>query len=103
MNRIIFICGFISIFFPPESQNSILDSVVNIDDAQKILSFLASDSTKGRFTGTDEANEVAIFVALQFRSARLKPIAGYEGYLMPFNVLMKNNENKTAYNVLAGL
>jgi hypothetical protein len=103
MNRIFFICGFIFIFFSAQSQNSILDSIVNINDAQKILSILASDSTKGRFTGTDEAEKVATFVALQFKSAGLKPIAGYEGYLMPFNVLMKNSENKTTYNVLAGL
>jgi putative aminopeptidase FrvX len=103
MNRILFICGFIVIFFSAQSQNLILDSIVNINEVQKILSFLASDSTKGRFTGTDEAKKVATFIVSQFKSARLTPIAGYENCLMPFNVSMKNNESKTTYNVLAGL
>ena len=103
MNRIFLILFSNFLFFSAKSQNSILDSLINIKDAERIVSFLSSDSLKGRFTGTDEAKKATDYIVSEFKSAGLKPISGYEDCLMPFLFKDKSTGNKVAYNVLAGL
>lgn len=99
---VLLLCFVIS-FSHTYGQTSILDSLVNSDDAKRILSVLASDSLKGRFTGTDENKKAADFIVSEFKSAGLKPLAGYEDYLMPFKIWIKNKGDVTGYNVLTGL
>ena len=101
--RPVLLLCFVTAFLHTYSQISIPDSLVNSDEARRILSVLASDSLKGRFTGTGENKKAADFIVSEFKSAGLKTLAGYEDYLMPFNVWLKNKGNVSAYNVLAGL
>src|SRR3954468_13615657 len=86
-----------------KGQTALLDSLINSSEAKKIMQFLASDSLKGRLTGTDEAKKSAVFIAEQFLSARLRRITGYDGYFMPFTFVTKEGNQITGYNVLSAL
>src|ERR1051326_1111170 len=103
MNRILLLLLSCFLFFSARTQTTIPDSLINKTDVKNILSFLASDSLKGRFTGTDENKKAADFIILQFKSAGLKPLSGYENYLMPSKAWTKNNGYQFIYNVIAGL
>src|SRR5690349_12284359 len=86
-----------------KGQTALLDSIINSYEAKKIMQILASDSLKGRLTGTAGAIKAALFIAEQFRSAHLRPIVGYNGYSMPFTFVTKEGNQKTAHNILSAL
>jgi hypothetical protein len=99
-----FLILFFALFLTcAKGQTALPDSIINSSEAKKIMQFLASDSLKGRLTGTDEAQKAAVFIAEQFLSARLRRITGYNGYFMPFTFLTKEGNQKTGYNVLSAL
>ena len=59
-----------------------IDLLFKPDSIRKIVEVLASDSMKGRFTGTAESYRAAQFIIDKFSRAGLKPLAGYPDYLM---------------------
>ena len=70
-------------FFIAHGQSPLSDSLFHPDSLRHIVEVLASDSMKGRFTGTAENFNAALFIANEFQKAGLKPIAGNDGYFMP--------------------
>ena len=55
------------------------------------MEFLASDSMKGRATGTPEALECARWIAKKFESYGLQPYDTVSGYLQPFTLARSKN------------
>lgn len=51
---------------------------------QRHLSFLASDSLKGRGNYTQELQQAAFYIAEEFSKAGLAALPGFEGYFHPF-------------------
>ncbi len=78
------------------------DSVFHPDKLKELVSCLAHDSMKGRFTGTPEILKVRDFIAEEFKKAGAQPIEGYENYFMPF---VANNQGQlmNAFNILGAL
>lgn len=104
MFRLILLLIFILLMvFSARCQTPLLDSIVNKAVVKDLIEYLASDSLKGRFTGTNEAKITAEFIANEFRSAGTKSITGVNGYLMPFLVSNKYDNKMIGYNVLAAL
>ena len=89
-----FLCPFIA--FP---QNEIRDSIINSNDIRASIEYLASDSLKGRLTGSPEAKMAADYIALAFQNAGAKPVAGNDGYFYKFDFWL--NPNIVGYNVVA--
>ncbi len=87
-------------FAQQNSLDSILDSIINPIALREIVEFLASDSLRGRLTGTGEANKAADFIVNEFRNAGARPLASNQGYLMPFPTRF---HNVVGYNVMAAL
>jgi len=67
------------------SQPAVLDSFINKEFLRSTIEFLASDSLKGRFTGSPEANKAANFIADEFRKAGMKAPDSSGKYLVPFS------------------
>ncbi|MDX2046240.1 MAG: M20/M25/M40 family metallo-hydrolase [Chitinophagaceae bacterium] len=78
------------------------DSVFHPDKLKELVSCLAHDSMKGRFTGSPEILKARDFIARQFADAGLKSVAGNDGYFMPFNVTV-SKKRVTAFNVMGAL
>jgi Zn-dependent M28 family amino/carboxypeptidase len=94
----------IFIMFSARCQTALLDSIVNKAAVKALVEYLSSDSLKGRFTGTQEARIAAEFIANEFGSAGVNPIAGFDGYFMPFTGQSRYVRNVvTGYNVLSAL
>ena len=92
---------FLIIFSGPAfAQQNSLDSIINPNALREIVEFLASDSLKGRLTGSEGAIKAADFIVNEFRNAGAKPLASNHGYLMPFR---SNRYNVVGYNVMAAL
>jgi len=75
-----------------KGQSSLIDSLFHTDSLRHIVGVLASDSLKGRFTGTTESLKAADFIADEFKKAGLSPVAGNNGYFQEiksswFNVI----------------
>jgi hypothetical protein len=75
---------FIALFFyflVGNSQSALVDSLFHPDSLRHIVGVLASDSLKGRFTGTAENYKAALFIADEFEKAGLNPVSGNNGFL----------------------
>ena len=75
-----------------KAQSSLTDSLFHTDSILHIVEVLASDSLKGRFTGTTENLKAALFIADEFKRAGLSSVAGYDGFFQKvkptwFNVI----------------
>jgi Zn-dependent M28 family amino/carboxypeptidase len=74
-----------------------------------LVQALAADSFQGRLTGTKMAADAAMLISEEFKKAGVLPIAGNDGYLMPFDVAMSASFNFAqpyklkSYNVVAAL
>ena len=66
--------------FISKSQTLLADSLFHPDTLRHIVEVLASDSLKGRYTGTIENLKAASFIANEFKRAGLHPIAGNDGF-----------------------
>ena len=53
-----------------------MDAVINKAALERLVGTLASDSFKGRFTGTLHGTNAAAFIAREFQAAGLSPIEG---------------------------
>jgi hypothetical protein len=71
-----------------------LSSQINIDKIKKNISFLSSDSLKGRGTSSPEELIAAKFIAGQFRDLGLKSLT--PGYLKPFKYKKNTNPHDTS-------
>ena len=83
------------------AQTAVLDSVINPTSLRKVVEVLASDSLKGRFTGSLHAQTTASFIAEEFKRAGIGPLAGNDGYFMPF--LTSGEKIALGINVIGGL
>ena len=61
-----------------------IDSFINPSSLKHIVEVLASDSLAGRFTGTADSKNAAIFIAEEFKKAGAVPLTDSAGYFMPF-------------------
>ena len=73
-----------------QTKNDFLESVFHPDSLKSIVEVLASDSFEGRFTGSTGCMKAASFIADEFKKAGLKPLAGLDGFFMPFTNSKKN-------------
>jgi Zn-dependent M28 family amino/carboxypeptidase len=97
---LITIASFTSLY--AKSQTSRLDSIINASEAKKLVEYLASDSMKGRLTGSKEMTDAARFIASEFEKSGTKSFAGLNGYLVPFQ-FSKNDQSFLGLNVIAAL
>jgi hypothetical protein len=87
----LFACLF-PIFLFLQSRSQLLDSCFHPDSIRSIVETLASDSFKGRLSGSKGCLDAANFIAAKFKTAGLKPVQGGDGYFWPvgkigFNVI----------------
>src|SRR6185503_9006483 len=66
-----------------QAQTSLIDSIITPASLHSIVEYLAADSLKGRFTGSEGCTTAAHFIAKEFEKAGLKPVKGNNGYFMP--------------------
>src|SRR5215204_261936 len=83
---------FLFSFSLGKGQSSLIDSLFHTDSIRHIVEVLASDSLKGRFTGTTENLKGADFIADEFKKAGLSSVAGNIGFFQEvktgwFNVI----------------
>jgi Zn-dependent M28 family amino/carboxypeptidase len=83
---------FVFSFSLVKAQSSLTDSLFHTDSLRHIVEVLASDSLKGRFTGTVENYKAAVFIAEEFKKAGLGTLAGNDGFFQEikpfcFNVI----------------
>ena len=67
-----------------KAQTAVIDSIINSTSLSQVVEFLSADSLEGRFTGTQNAKKAATFIATEFKKAGIMPVAGNDGYYMPF-------------------
>ena len=65
------------------AQTSLVDSIITPSSLLSIVEYLAADSLRGRFTGSQGCTKAAQFIAKEFENAGLKPVKGNDGYFMP--------------------
>jgi hypothetical protein len=91
------------------AQSTIIDSIITPSSLKELVQTLAADSFQGRLSGTKKATEAANFISEEFKKAGALPIAGNDGYLMPFDMpktgLFDFNvpDKLVTYNVVAAL
>src|SRR5688572_2015472 len=76
------------------AQSTNIDSIISPSSLKELVQTLSADSFQGRLTGTMQAAQAAELISQQFKDAGALPIAGTEGYLMPFEISYK----VTAFN-----
>lgn len=81
------------------AQSTSIDSIITPSSLKEVVQTLAADSFQGRFTGTIQASRAALFISDAFKNAGALPIAGNDGYIMPYTIY----EKITAFNVVAAL
>lgn len=59
---------------------------ISINEATRILNFLASDSMKGRANETKELQNAAYFIAEEFTKDSLAYFPGFHSYLQPYSL-----------------
>lgn len=84
------------------AQENLLDSIIHPDSLKALVTHLASDSMKGRFTGTMANIKAAEFIALEFKRIGLRALASNQGYFVPFTATPPGKV-VTSYNVVAAL
>jgi hypothetical protein len=60
------------------------DKIINVDETNRILSFLASDAMKGRRTNTPEIDMAADFIAAEFKKSGLKTFGNLASHKQNF-------------------
>lgn len=86
-----------------------IDSIITPSSLKALVQALAADSFQGRLTGTKMAADAAALIGSAFKNAGALPVAGNDGYLMPFDVSLKASFNFAqpyklkSYNVVAAL
>jgi Zn-dependent M28 family amino/carboxypeptidase len=73
------------------AQSTSIDSIITPSSLKAVVQTLSADSFQGRLTGTQQAAQAAAFISEQFKQAGALPIAGNDGYLMPFELSYKEN------------
>ena len=84
----IFILLFLCLLFRnsiAQNKTPFPDSLFHPDSLRAIVEILASDSLEGRLTGSVGCLKAAAFIATEFQKAGLKPVAGMNGFFMPFS------------------
>jgi len=77
---------FLFSFSLAKGQSSLIDSLFHTDSIRHLVSVLASDSLKGRLTGTTESLMAADFIADEFKKAGLSSIAGNDGFFQEVKI-----------------
>ncbi|HLF46727.1 MAG TPA: M28 family peptidase [Chitinophagaceae bacterium] len=77
-----FSSAFLFLSYSLKSQKTLADSLIHPDTLRQIVEVLAADSLNGRFAGTLENLQAALFIAGQFEIAGIHPIAGNRKYFM---------------------
>lgn len=86
-----------------------IDSVITPSSLKALVQTLAADSFQGRLTGTKMAADAATLISEAFQKAGAMPVAGNDGYLMPFDVPLTARFNFAqpyklkSFNVVAAL
>ena len=80
LKRLSGIFVFVFSFLNTNAQSFLADSVFHPDSLRQIVEVLASDSLKGRLTGSLENFKAASFIAEEFRKAGLSHVAGNTGF-----------------------
>ena len=105
--RLGFLIVILSIQFTASAQDSLLNAVINKQSLEELISFISADSMYGRFTGTAGNQRAAAYIADQLEKAGAFPVAGNEGYLMPFVVPpvspFYQGDIGKAYNIVSAL
>lgn len=65
------------------AQTSLIDSIITPSSLRSIVEYLAADSLKGRFSGSEGCTKAAEFIGKEFKNAGLKPLKGNNGFFMP--------------------
>lgn len=81
------------------AQSAYVDSLITPSSLKEIVQVLAADSFQGRLTGTLQAARAAYLIGDEFKKAGALPVAGNDGYFMPF----LTPDNITAFNVVAAI
>jgi Zn-dependent M28 family amino/carboxypeptidase len=81
------------------AQTTIIDSIITPSSLKALVQTLAADSFQGRLTGSIQASKAALLISDAFKNAGALPIAGTDGYILPFEAYNKI----TAFNVVAAL
>jgi hypothetical protein len=74
----------------PAISQHFMDLTVNADSIHSIIETLASDSLKGRLTGTIENAKAALFIAKKFQGIGLKKVQGLDGYFEKIDSIGNN-------------
>jgi Zn-dependent M28 family amino/carboxypeptidase len=92
------------------AQSVNIDSIITPWSLKALVQTLSADSFQGRLTGTMQAAQAATFISEQLKQAGALPVAGNDGYLMPFEIPYKSNPFNFAipykaksFNVVAAL
>ena len=89
------------------AQDSLLENTISKESLHQLISFIAADSMYGRATGSVGNARAAAFIVDQLEKAGAHPLAGNDGYLMPFNLPATYSNDKgepiTAYNIIGVL
>ena len=81
------------------AQSTNIDSIITPASLKALVQTLSADSFQGRLTGSIHATKAALYISDAFKNAGALPIAGNEGYIMPFVI----PDKITAFNVVAAL
>jgi Zn-dependent M28 family amino/carboxypeptidase len=84
------------------AQHAFIDSIINPTSLKEVVKVLASDSLKGRFTGSDQAKQAAFYIAGEFHKAGVKPFAGTDSFFWHFSAPSRS-ALLPAVNVMATL
>ena len=92
------------------AQSIPIDSIITPSSLKALVQTLAADSFQGRLTGTFQASKAALFISDAFKQAGALPIAGNDGYIMPFEIPFKTSAfnfpapyKAQSFNVVAAL
>ena len=92
---------FLTLFnYPVKAQQALTDNIFHPDSIKRIVSFLASDQLKGRFTGSKEADSAAKFIAVEFQRAGLSPVASMNGYFSEFKFFNEHGQENKGVNII---
>lgn len=90
--RFVFFILFLSGYGLGFSQNP--DQYINAAEANRIISFLASDSLKGRGNMTREIEQAALYISNEFKKDSLQFFKPYNSYFQPFLYLEKDEPSE---------
>lgn len=92
------------------AQSIPIDSIITPSSLKALVQTLAADSFQGRLTGTFQASKAALLISDAFKQAGALPIAGNDGYIMPFEIPFKTSVfnfptpyKAQSFNVVAAL